>query len=154
MCVYVIIVAYSRSKVNRKGKKENPEGVELMGFCAGICSARQGFRRGSGEGRRKREVRLWRIYARLPLTSELGLTAGRSRSRENNTQLFSNTLAPLRYALYGSMQHTDKVGILPGEQIKLTLVQSVTIAANYTASGNTPFCDSESHRGALESSRT
>ena len=52
------------------------------------------------------------------------------------------------------MQHTDKVGILPGEQIKLTLVQSVTIAANYTASGNTPFCDSESRRGALESSRT
>ena len=39
------------------------------------------------------------------------------------------------------MQHTDKVGILPGEQIKLTLVQSVTIAANYTASGNTPFCN-------------
>ena len=36
------------------------------------------------------------------LTSELGLTAVRSRSRENNTQLFSNTLAPLRYALYGS----------------------------------------------------
>ena len=35
----------------------------------------------------------------LPLTSELGLTAVRSRSRENNTQLFSNTLAPLRYAL-------------------------------------------------------
>ena len=55
-------------------------------------------------------------------------------------------------ALYGSMQHTDKVGILPGEQITLTLVQSVTIAANYTASGNTPFCDSESHRGALEAS--
>ena len=50
------------------------------------------------------------------------------------------------------MQHTDKVGILPGEQIKLTLVQSGTITANYTASGNTPFCDSESHRGALESS--
>ena len=41
--------------------------------------------------------------------------------------------------------------ILPGEQIKLTLVQSVTIAANYTASGNTPFCDSESRRGAFES---
>ena len=37
----------------------------------------------------------------LPLTSELGLTVVRSRSRENNTQLFSNTLAPLRYALYG-----------------------------------------------------
>ena len=36
------------------------------------------------------------------------------------------------------MKHTDKVGILPGEQIKLTLVQSGTIAANYTASGNTP----------------
>ena len=35
----------------------------------------------------------------LPLTSEFGLTAVRSRSRENNTQLFSNTLAPLRYAL-------------------------------------------------------
>ena len=52
------------------------------------------------------------------------------------------------------MQHTDKVGILPGEQIKLTLVQSGTITANYTASGNTPFCDSKSHRGALESSRT
>ena len=26
-----------------------------------------------------------------------GLAAARSRSRENNTQLFSNTLAPLRY---------------------------------------------------------
>ena len=38
-----------------------------------------------------------RIYARLPLTSKLVLTAVRSRSRENNTQLFSNTLAPLRY---------------------------------------------------------
>ena len=35
----------------------------------------------------------------LPLTSKLGLTVVRSRSRENNTQLFSNTLAPLRYAL-------------------------------------------------------
>ena len=35
----------------------------------------------------------------LPLTSELGLTAVRSRSRENNTQLFSNTLAPFHYAL-------------------------------------------------------
>ena len=30
-------------------------------------------------------------------TGERGLTAVRSRSRENNTQLFSNTLAPLRY---------------------------------------------------------
>ena len=98
-----------------------------------------------------RYIRLWRRFFALTLTSELGLTVVRSRSRENNTQLFSNTLAPLRYALYGSMQHTDKVGILPGEQIKLTLVQSVTIAANYTASGNTPFCDSESHRGAFES---
>ena len=86
-------------------------------------------------------------------TGEQGLTAVRSRSRENNIQLFSYTLAPLRYALYGSMQHTDKVGILPGEQMNLTLVQSGTITANYTASGNTPFCDSESHRGALESSR-
>ena len=57
-------------------------------------------------------------------------------------------------ALYGSMQHTDKVGILPGEQIKLNLVQIGTITANNTASGNTPFRDSESHRGALESSRT
>ena len=56
----------------------------------------------------------------MPLTSKLGLTAVRSRSRENNTQLFFNTLAPLRYALYGSMQHTDKVGILPGEQMKFT----------------------------------
>ena len=27
------------------------------------------------------------------------LAAARSRSRENNTQLFSSTLAPLRYAL-------------------------------------------------------
>ena len=97
----------------------------------------------------KRGIRLWRRFLALTLTSELGLTVVRSRSRENNTQLFSNTLAPLRYALYGSMQHTDKVGILPGEQIKLTLVQSVTIAANNTASGNIPFCDSESHRGAL-----
>ena len=44
-------------------------------------------------------IRLWRRYARLPLTSKLGLTVVRSRSRENNTQLFSNTLAPLRYAL-------------------------------------------------------
>jgi len=35
-------------------------------------------------------------------TGEQGLTAVRSRSRENNTQLFSNTLAPLRSALYGS----------------------------------------------------
>ena len=52
------------------------------------------------------------------------------------------------------MQHTDKVGILPGEQIKLTLVQIGTITANNTANGNTPFCDSASHRGALESSRT
>ena len=52
------------------------------------------------------------------------------------------------------MQHTDKVGILPGEQIQLTLVQSVTIAANYTASGNTPFCERKTRRGALESSRT
>ena len=72
-------------------------------------------------------MHLWRRFFALTLTSELD-------------------------ALYGSMQHTDKVGILPGEQIKLTLVQSVTIAANYTASGNTPFCDSESRRGALESS--
>ena len=30
-------------------------------------------------------------------TSERGLTAVRSRSRKNNSQLFSNTLAPLRY---------------------------------------------------------
>ena len=30
-------------------------------------------------------------------TGERGLVATRSRSRENNTQLFSNTLAPLRY---------------------------------------------------------
>ena len=30
-------------------------------------------------------------------TGERGLTAVRSRSRENNTQLFSNTHAPLRY---------------------------------------------------------
>ena len=71
----------------------------------------------------------------------------RSRSRENNTQLFSNTLAPLRYALYGSMQHTDKVGILPGEQIKLTLVQSVTIAANYTARQYPILRLGESQRG-------
>ena len=47
--------------------------------------------------------RIWRdfhqrrIFSRLPLTSELVLVATRSRSRENNTQLFSNTLAPLRY---------------------------------------------------------
>ena len=39
-----------------------------------------------------REVfRLWRIY---PHPS---LAAARSRSRENSYQLFSNTLAPLRY---------------------------------------------------------
>ena len=30
-------------------------------------------------------------------TGEQGLTAVRSRSRENNTQLFSYTLVPLRY---------------------------------------------------------
>ncbi len=30
-------------------------------------------------------------------TGERGLTSVRSRSKENNTQLFSNTLAPLRY---------------------------------------------------------
>ena len=35
-----------------------------------------------------------------PALDERGLTAVRSRSRENNTQLFSNTLAPLRYALF------------------------------------------------------
>ena len=87
-------------------------------------------------------IRLRRRFFALTLTSELGLTEVRSRSRKNNTQLFSNTLAPLYYALYGSMQHTDKVGILPGEQIKLTLVQIGTITANNTASGNTPFCDS------------
>ena len=85
-------------------------------------------------------------------TGEQGLTVVRSRSRENNTQLFSNTLVPLRYALYGSMQHTDKVGILPGEQMKVAIVQSGTITANNTASGNTPFCDSVTHRGTLESS--
>ena len=49
-----------------------------------------------------RYIRLWRIFFALTLTSELGLTVVRSRSRENNTQLFSNTLASLRYALYGS----------------------------------------------------
>ena len=52
--------------------------------------------------RRKRDIRLWRRFFALPLTSELGLTAVRSRSRENNTQLFSYTLASHRYALYGS----------------------------------------------------
>ena len=72
-----------------------------------------------------RGIRLWRRFFALTLTSELD-------------------------ALYDSMQHTDKVGILPGEQIKLTLVQIGTITANNTASGNTPFCDSESRRGALE----
>ena len=41
-----------------------------------------------------------KIFA-LTLTSELGLTAVRSRSSENNIQLFSYTLAPLRYALFG-----------------------------------------------------
>ena len=46
----------------------------------------------------KRGIRLWRRFFALTLTSELGLTVVRSRSRENNTQLFSNTLAPLRYA--------------------------------------------------------
>ena len=49
-------------------------------------------------------------------------------------------------------RHTHSEGILPSEQIKLTLVQIGTITANYTANGNTPFCDSESHRWALESS--
>ena len=38
----------------------------------------------------------------MSLTSKLGLTAARSRSRENNIQLFSYTLAPLRYAFCGS----------------------------------------------------
>ena len=49
-----------------------------------------------------RGIRLGRRFFALPLTSELGLTVVRSRSRENNTQLFSNTLASLRYALCGS----------------------------------------------------
>ena len=35
----------------------------------------------------------------MPRTSELVLVATRSRSRENNTQLFSYTLAPFHYAL-------------------------------------------------------
>ena len=47
----------------------------------------------------RRDFHRRRIFSCLPLTSELGLTVVRSRSRENNTQLFSNTLAPLRYAL-------------------------------------------------------
>ena len=80
-----------------------------------------------------------------------GLTAVRSRSRENNTQLFSNTLAPLRYALYGSMQHTARGGILPSEEMIYTFRLVSVISTNNIPSGNTPFCDSESHRGAFES---
>ena len=37
----------------------------------------------------------------------------------------------------GGMQHTDKVGILPGEQIKFGKDKSGTSSTNFTASGNT-----------------
>ena len=46
-------------------------------------------------------------------------------------------------------RHTHSEGILPSEQIKLTLVQSGTIITIKAANGNTPFCDSESHRGGV-----
>ena len=54
-----------------------------------------------------------RKFARLPLTSELALTAVRSRSRENNIQLFSYTLAPLRYAL--CVAYANPATSSPGE---------------------------------------
>ena len=97
----------------------------------------------------KRGIRLWRRFFALTLTSELGLTAVRSRSRKTTLSCF--LILSRRYATRSTaqMQHTDKVGILPGEQIKLNLVQIGTITANNTASGNTQFCDSESRRGAL-----
>ena len=44
-------------------------------------------------------------FRALRLTSKLGLTAVRSRSRENNTQLFSDTLASLRYDLRAGNAH-------------------------------------------------
>ena len=49
-------------------------------------------------------------------------------------------------------RHTHSEGILPSEQMKLAIVQSGTIITIKTANGNTPFCDSASHRRALESS--
>ena len=45
-------------------------------------------------------------------------------------------------------RHTHSKGILPSEQIKLTLVQSGTITANYTASGNSA-CGMRTPRFAL-----
>ena len=51
----------------------------------------------------------------------------------------------------GGLQHTDKVGILPSEEIIHTIRFVSVISTNNIPSGNTPFCDSKSHRGALES---
>ena len=46
----------------------------------------------------------------------------------------------------------DELVKLTGEDPKTEKDKNGTITANYTASGNNPFCDSASHRGELESS--
>ena len=65
-------------------------------------------------------------------TGEQGLTAVRSRSRENNTQLFSNALAPLRYpCLLGkrfSRSDVKAIVVLGNLYLKRKLVDNT---ANY-----------------------
>ena len=64
----------------------------------------------------------------LPLTSKLGLTAVRSRSRENNTQLFSNTLAPLRYALCG--ENVNQISLRSARGVRIPYKNFLSVVVN------------------------
>ena len=77
-----------------------------------------------------------KIY--LFATGEQCLTAVRSRSRENNTQLFSNTLAPLRYPDgYAQMRIPPLAVSCQARNLNYPQIKNGTITANYTPSGNT-----------------
>ena len=66
------------------------------------------------------------------------LAAARSRSRENNTQLFSNTLATLRYPEgYAQMRIPTLAVSCQARKLNCPQIKSGTITANYTPSGNT-----------------